>query len=132
MSVPVYQGRDSCMARREGWYVKRIEHPGVDTVAEAVALAWAILRDHRRGYTYDNGSVRCRKIRMTWRLAERRLVYLIALARKHGASKRELAVIRRLVDYALEHKRLPKRVDGRSVESIVKRMIVRVRGEGHG
>ena len=128
MSVPVYQGADSCMARREGWYVKRIERPGVDTVAEAVALAWAILRDYRRGYTYDNDSVRCRKIRMTWKLAERRLVYLVALARKHGASEGELRVIRRLVEHALEHHRLPKTVDGRSVRAIVRRMIARVKG----
>ncbi|MEB2836035.1 MAG: hypothetical protein GSR80_000047 [Desulfurococcales archaeon] len=132
MSVPVYQGRDSCMARREGWYVRRIEHPGVDTIAEAVALAWAILRDYRRGHTYDNDSVRCRKIRMTWKLAERRLVYLMALAKKHGASKREQAVIKRLVEHVLEHRRLPKRVDGRSVESIVKHMIVKVEGGRRG
>lgn len=132
MGVPVYQGRDSCMARREGWYVKRIEHPGVDTIAEAVALAWAILRDYRRGHTYDNDSVRCRKIRMTWRLAEKRLVYLIALARKHGASERELRVIRRLVEHTVKHHRLPKRVDGRSTEAIVKRMIVKVGGGRRG
>jgi len=122
--VPVYQGADSCMARREGWYVRRIERPGVDTIAEAVALAWAVLRDWRRGYTYDKN---CRRIRMTWRLAERRLRFIVRLARVHRASKRELRAIKRLTLFALKRKRLPRRVGGRETRAIVKRMIARAR-----
>ena len=121
--MPVYQGADSCMARREGWYVKRIEEPGIDTVDEAVALAWAVLRDHRRGFTYDNDN--CRKIKMTWELAERRLRYIYTLAVKHGASERELRVIKRLVERALRYRKLPKTVAGRSVRAILERMIAR-------
>jgi len=122
--MPVYQGRDSCMAKREGWFVRRIEEPGVDTIDEAVALAWAVLRDYRRGYTYDGDS--CRRIRMTWGLAARRLRYIYTLAVKHGASGRELRVIRRLVEYVLEHRRLPRRIAGRDVKAVVKRMIARM------
>ncbi len=126
--MPVYQGVDSCMARREGWYVRRIEHPGVDTIAEAVALAWAVLRDYRRGYTYDSDG--CRKTRMTWALAERRLRYIYALAVRHGASRRELGVIKRLVERVVERKKLPRRVAGRDAKAIVKHMIVRLKTRG--
>ena len=118
--MPVYQGRDSCMARREGWFIRRIEHPGIDTIDEAVALAWAVLRDYRRGFTYDNDN--CRKIRMSWDLAEKRLRYIRTLAIKHGASARELRVIERLIDYVLSHRRLPKTVNRRSVRAMVERM----------
>ena len=123
--MPVYQGRDSCMARREGLYVRRIKHPGVDTVDEAVALAYMCVRDLRRGYTYDNET--CRKIRMTGELFKRRVKYIYTLAVKHGASARELQVIRRLVNYVLKHRRMPKTVAGRSVEAVKKRMLVRTR-----
>ena len=122
--MPVYQGRDSCVARREGWFVRRIEHPGVDTVDEAVALAWAVLRDYRRGYTYENGS--CKRVRMSWGLAERRLRFILRLARLHGASDRELSTIRRLIEYALEHRRLPRRVGRRRISAVVRRMIARL------
>jgi len=121
--MPVYQGRDSCMARREGWFIRRIQHPGIDTIDEAIALAWAILRDYRRGYTYDNDN--CRKIRMTWDLAEKRLRYIRTLAVRHGASARELRVIDRLIDYVLSHRRLPKTVNKRSTRAIVERMRVK-------
>ena len=117
----MYQGKDSCMARREGWYVKRIEHPGIDTIDEAVALAWAVLRDHRRGYTYDNDT--CRKIKMTGRLFQLRVNYIYTLANKHGASRRELDVIKRLVEYVLSNKSMPRRVAGRSVKAILRRAI---------
>ncbi len=117
--MPVYQGRDSCMARREGWFIRRIERPGVDTISEAVALAWAVLRDWRRGYTYDNDD--CKKIRMAWDLAERRLRFIVRLARIHGASEAELRVIKRLVAYALRRKRLPRRIAGKDARAIVKR-----------
>ncbi|MEB3861462.1 MAG: hypothetical protein GSR84_04490 [Desulfurococcales archaeon] len=121
--MPVYQGRDSCMARREGWFIRRVERPGIDTIDEAVALAWAILRDYRRGFTYDNDN--CRKIRMTWDLAEKRLRYIRTLAVRHGASGREIRVIDRLIDYVLSHRRLPKTIARRSVRSIVERMRVK-------
>lgn len=124
--MPVYQGANSCVARREGWYVRRVEGKGVDTVAEAVALAWAVLRDYRRGYTYDADS-NCKKIRMTWEQARRRLKFIVRLARWHGATRRELETIKRVIAYALRHKRLPKTVEGHSTKAIVKRMVVKKR-----
>jgi len=50
--MTIYQGPDSCYARREGIYVKRARRPGIDTLAEAAAIAKLILRDLKRGYTY--------------------------------------------------------------------------------
>lgn len=128
--MPVYQGRNSCTARREGIYVRRVERPGIDTIDEAVALAYMCVRDLRRGYTWDNDT--CEKIKMTSGLFERRVNYIYTLAVKHGASKAELKVIDKLVEFVLRHRRLPKRVtypDGkrRSVKVILRRMIVRVR-----
>ncbi len=123
--MPVYQGRDSCYARKAGTYVRRIERPGIDTIDEAVALAHMCLKDLRRGWTYEQGT--CRKIRMTVKLFERRVKYILTLARKHGASKRELEVIKRLVNYVLKHRKLPKKVSGRDTRSIIKKMIVKVR-----
>ena len=120
--MPVYQGRDSCMARREGWYVKRIEEPGIDTIDEAVGIAWAVIRDYRRGYGYD-AKHGCKKIQMTRELFTRRVRYIYTLANKHGASERELRVIDKLVEYVLRHKRLPSRVARRSVEAILRRII---------
>ncbi len=120
---PVYQGRNSCTAAREGWYVRRIEEPGIDTIDEAVALAYAVLRDWRRGYTYRKED--CRRVRMTWALAVKRLNYIHTLAVKHGASKRELQTIARLIGYTVKHRRLPRAIGGRSVKTIIKRMIVK-------
>ena len=122
--MPVYQGRNSCFAKKEGKYVRRIEHPGIDTIQEAVALAYAVLRDYRRGYTYDADNS-CRKIKMTSELFKKRVRYIYTLARKHRASKRELKIIKKLVDYVIKHRRLPKTVDGRSTKAMVKKMIAR-------
>ena len=112
------------MAKKEGVYVKRIEHPGVDTIQEAVALAYMCIRDLRRGYTYD-ASNNCRKIKMTSELFEKRVNYIYTLAKKHGASKKELKIIKELVDFVIKYKKLPKRVARKSTKAILKRMIVR-------
>ena len=52
-----------------------------------------ILRDLKRGWTYERGT--CRRVKMTPKLAIKRLMYLITLARKHApahlpAVKREV------------------------------------------
>jgi len=125
--MPVYQGPDSCMARREGWYVRRLRGRGVDTLKEAVALAWAVLRDYRRGYSYDDDH-NCRRIKMTWELAKKRLKFIVTLAHFHGAPPRVRAKIERLIAYVLAHKRLPRTIDGKSVREIVREMIVKKRG----
>ncbi|RLG80203.1 MAG: hypothetical protein DRO13_04270 [Thermoprotei archaeon] len=74
MNRPIYQGRNSCYSLRERFYVKRIETPGIDTISEAVGIARLILRDLRRGYTYDHS---CRKIKITPRLFSRRVRYIL-------------------------------------------------------
>ena len=117
--MPVYQGPRSCYARREGLYVRRARRPGIDTFAEAAAIARLILRDLKRGYTYENGS--CRRIRMTRELAARRLNFLKLLARRHGAPKRVARAVDKLVDYVLENWRLP----GGATRRLARRMIAR-------
>jgi len=110
---------------REGVYVRRIAKRGVDTVAEAVALAYMVLRDLRRGYTYDPRR-NCRRIRMTRALARRRLKFIVMLAQVHGAGDSEVRAIRRMVSSILRAWRMPSRVAGRSTREIVRRMVVRV------
>ena len=122
--MPVYQGRDSCLSRREGRYVKRIARPGIDTVAEAVALAYAVLRDYRRGYTYD-ASNGCRKIKMTSNLFRKRLRYILVLAKRHGASKKELETIKKLIKYVIRYKKLPRTINGKSTKALIRKMIIR-------
>ena len=121
--MPVYQGRNSCYARKEGIYVRRIARPGVDTVAEAVALAHMCVRDYRRGWTYEQGT--CRKIKMSLTLFKKRVRFILRLAKLHGASKHEINVIEKLVKYVLKYKKLPSTVDGKSTKSLVKKMIVK-------
>jgi hypothetical protein len=80
MRANIYQGPNSCYAKREGVY---ITGEGV-SARNAPAFLRFIERDLRRGWTYDHN---CRKIRMTPRLAKRRAIYLIALARKHHGER---------------------------------------------
>ncbi len=115
--MPVYQGKNSCYAKREGVYVRRARRPGIDTLAEAAAIAKLILRDLKRGYTYENGS--CRKIRMTRKLAVRRLNFLKLLVRRRGAPKRIVEAVDMLVDYVLEFWRLP----GGDIATLARRML---------
>ena len=80
--------------------------PGVGINEKTAAgIAALLLRDLKRGYTYDHS---CRKIRMTYRLFVRRLNYLIALARKHY--RKGLRFVRDLVDFVLIHGRLPRNI----------------------
>jgi len=72
----IYQGKDSCYGRKEGVY---ISGSGV-TPRNMATFVKFILRDLRRGWTYDHS---CRKIKMTKKLAIRRLAYLKALCIKH-------------------------------------------------
>jgi len=90
--VNIYQGPHSCYARHEGVYI-----PGSGVSARTVDKFIAyILRDLVRGWTYDHS---CRKIRMTPALARKRLIYLIALAKKHAP--RDVGYVRRRVYEAL-------------------------------
>ena len=74
--MPIYTGPNSVYARRHGVYCPG---PGVN-VKTARCILNMIDRELRRGWTYDQ---RGRRIKMTPKLAARRAVYMIALARKH-------------------------------------------------
>ncbi len=115
---PIYQGRDSCYALREGIYVKRIEKPGIDTISEAVGIAYLILRDYRRGWTYDH---ECHKQPMDHELFMKRLRYIATLAKRHGATKAELRRIKKIIKYVAKYKRLPKQLLKRAKKIIVRK-----------
>ena len=119
MGRPIYQGRDSCYALREGMYVKRVEKLGIDTIGEAAGILRLICRDKRRGWTYDD-DCGCCKVRMTESLFEKRAVYVKTLAVKHGATERELKIIDNMIDYVLRHHRLPKKYSKLADKYIVK------------
>jgi hypothetical protein len=72
----IYQGRDSCYAKKERTYITGSKV----TPSNMKTFARLILRDLRRGWTYNES---CRKIKMTKKLAIKRLAYLKALCVKH-------------------------------------------------
>jgi len=74
--MPIYTGSNSIYARRHGVYCPG---PGVDA-RTAKCILNMIDRELRSGWTYDQKG---RRIKMTPRLAAKRAVYMIALARKH-------------------------------------------------
>ncbi len=127
--MAVYQGPGSCYARREGRYVKWVEWSGLGALRAAAAIARLILRDYRRGYTYEQGT--CRRIRMDHDLFEKRLRFLVFLARVHGAPPKVVDAVERLVRYVLRHKKLPKTIkvgDERlQVKSLVRGMYARIK-----
>ncbi len=88
--------------------MKRIRRPGIDTLREAAGVLKLVLRDYRRGWTYEQGT--CEKIDMTRELFERRVSFVKLLAREHGARGVVLEAIDRLVDYVLAHHKLPSRL----------------------
>jgi len=116
----IYLGKNSCYARKEGIYVKPIAHPGIDTVTEAAGILYLVLRDYHRHKTYAH--VKCREIYMSKDLFVKRATYVIALSKKHGASKREQRIIERLVEYVLRRKKLPKKF-----KPVVRRALARRR-----
>jgi hypothetical protein len=88
MKRNIYQGENSCWARHERIYVPG---SGIDARAARGILA-LIDRELGRGWTYDHS---CRRIKMTPKLARKRALYLIALAKKHrgAAEARRVAEI---------------------------------------
>ena len=72
----IYQGRDSCYAKKERTYITGSKV----TPSNMKAFVRLIRYDLKRGWTYDHS---CRRIKMSKKLAIRRLVYLKALCIKH-------------------------------------------------
>ena len=64
-------------------------------------LVGYILRDLKRGCTYERGT--CRRVKMTPELAIKRLMYLITLARKHAPA--HLPAVKREVLRAIRYVR---------------------------
>ena len=96
----IYEGPKSCYALKEGIYV-----PGKGVNAEtAIGILYLILRDLKRGWTYNHS---CQRIPMTPTLFVRRATYLIALCHKHTRDPVECRYVDKLVHYVLKHKRLP-------------------------
>jgi hypothetical protein len=62
-------------------------------------LVGYILRDLKRGWTYERGT--CRRIKMTPKLAIKRLMYLITLARNHAPA--HLPAVKREVMRAIRY-----------------------------
>ena len=114
-SRPIYLGKNSVYAALEGIYVKQLRNKGTDTLAEAAGIAKLLLRDLRRGYTYDHHG---RKIKMTTELFEKRLKFLIFLAKKFGGP---VSKVRELVKYVEKHKRLPKWAEALAKKAIARR-----------
>lgn len=73
----IYQERNSCYAQKEGVYVPG---SGVNSRNAPLFIKY-ILRDLRRGWTYDHY---CNRIEMTPELAAKRLRFLVRLARRHS------------------------------------------------
>jgi len=117
--MPIYLGPRSVYARKEGIYVKPREKPGIDTIKEAAGILYLILRDFRRGWSYNQHG---KKVKMTPKLFALRVRYVFPLSRKHGASKREQAVILKLINHVLANKSLPK-----DYAKMAKAQIVKVR-----
>jgi len=96
----IYQGEGSCWARHEGVYV-----PGSGVDAKSARGILALMeKELRRGWTYDRPS--CRRVRMTPALAKRRVIYLIALARRHRGVAEARRVAEIVYNWLEKHKLL--------------------------
>lgn len=93
----VYQGPGSCYARHGLPYVSG---HGVNA-RTAAAIARIIERELKRGWTFEKGT--CRRIKMTPRLAKKRLRYLITLAHRHAPH--DVPRVRRIVNKVLNRVR---------------------------
>lgn len=101
----IYEGRESCWARREGLYVRRHPGRGISSFEQAVAIATLVCYDHHRRRTYGH---KCVREGMSRELFERRLNFLIMLAGKH--SRRLEERVRKLVRHCMRHGKPPKRM----------------------
>ena len=78
----IYQGRQSCYAKKEKIHVAGSKV----TPRNMKTFVRFIMRDYERGWTYDHS---CRRIKMTKKLAIQRMTYLKALCIKHTGEEEE-------------------------------------------
>ncbi|MCD6369707.1 MAG: hypothetical protein J7L38_07945 [Thermoproteales archaeon] len=113
---PIYLDINSVYAEKEGVYVRDFRKEGIDVFDEAIGIATLILRDYRRGWTYDHdGNI----IEMTETLAKRRLNYIKPLSIKHGATATAQEKIESMVEYALQRFKLKKEWKDNAKKAIV-------------
>jgi len=97
----IYEGPRSCYGINEGVYVVG---SGVDLPA-AASIAYLILRDYARGWTYNH---QCQRIPMTPYLFKQRLRYLYPLCIKHTGNSPECEKVKELIEYVIQNKALPR------------------------
>lgn len=96
--VNIYLGKNSIYRRKERKYAKEDRKKYI-SCREARGIIKLILRDLKRGWTYDRSG---KKIRMTKDLARRRLIFLISLSHFHGSPRKEKICIKKEVEKALK------------------------------
>ena len=111
---PIYLGENSVFCIKENKCIKNIRKKGVDTYKEAKEIIKAILRDFKRGYTYDHYG---RVIKMDRNLALRRLNFLYLLAKMHGMNQKDYQKMIKEIERA---KREIKRFDLGTFEETIR------------
>ncbi|MEO2154585.1 MAG: hypothetical protein ABGW69_02145 [Nanoarchaeota archaeon] len=95
---PIYLGKNSIYYQKERIYAIPDRKPGITSCKEAKQIINLILRDYKRGWTYNGKGFR---IPMTKELAIVRLKFLIYLANVHGAPPKEKKCIINTVNQAI-------------------------------
>jgi len=97
---PVYLGRNSIKCRKEKkCLISKSKKSGITSCSVVKKIIKSIFEDLKRGYTYNQKG---KRIRMTKKLAKRRILFLRTLALFHGALKKELECIEKEVRKALK------------------------------
>ncbi|NPA97059.1 MAG: hypothetical protein GXO32_05605 [Crenarchaeota archaeon] len=102
---PIYVGKNSHYANRFGLYVARGRGKGVSSLGKALAIAALVCFDYHRKKTVNH---RDRVVRMSRKLFEKRLNFLVLLAAKH--SERLERSVSRLVEFCERHRHPPSKV----------------------
>ena len=95
-----YETASSAYAKKEGVYVPSTKV----NFRNGLNIASLILRDFKRGWTYNSSGQR---IPMNKYLFYHRLFYLIALCRKHTKNPSECRKLKNTVNYIYRHLKLP-------------------------
>ena len=95
----IYVGNGSCYNVHRGYFVKQGR-----VIYEVIGILYLLLRDLRRGKTYNH---ECREIKMTSSLFRKRVRYIYTIySRKLPRKYRDQ--LKRLLAYVLKKKKLPR------------------------